>query len=205
MDTSLFFTDDQSPTARHFNAHILQYAEEAYSQPGRYYHNFDHIKEMILVGKKTFGLTFQQYLAIIFHDIVYNPRASKNEEMSVDCLFNVIKTYRGQLSHEDIRFYGEVATIIMDTKKHYYPTTDLSKVVLDLDLERLSRPLEEVKYFTNLIRQEYSFVDDKTFNDGRKEFYLQFLNTEPAFSTEYGRKLWEPKAKENINQLLNLM
>lgn len=205
MDNSLFFSDDQHASARHFNAFLLQQVEKLYSHPDRHYHVFDHIREMILIGKKVFNLTFQQYLAILFHDAVYNPRGTKNEELSAQALFNCVTQYKGPLTREDIKFYGEVAVIINDTKDHYYPTSEASRVVLDLDLERLARSLPEVEHFTNLIRQEYYFVDDETFKTGRKEFYKQFLNIEHPFSTEYGRQFWEPKAQENVNILLNRM
>ena len=205
MSYELFFSNDQTPDARNFNAQILGYVQNFYNQPTRFYHNFDHITEMILTGKKTFHLTFKQYLAILFHDLVYNAKSSINESQSARQMFTIIAALRGPMSQEDLRFFGDVAVIINDTKDHYYPTTEESKVVLDLDLERLARPLPEVEHFSDLIRQEFSHVSDEDFEKGRKDFYQKFLLIEHPFSTEYGRQFWEPKAKENIRLMLDKM
>lgn len=205
MDNSLFFSGDQTQAARYFNAQILNYAEKVYSSEGRYYHNFDHISEMIWVGKRTFQLTYKQYIAIIFHDIVYDPKSNINEELSAKQVFDVIQSFRGGMDYEELRYFGDVAAIIRDTKSHYYPTTPESAVVLDLDLERLARPLADVENYGKLIRMEYAHIDDKTFNQGRKEFFQNFLNIEHPFSTPYGRQFWEPKAIENVNALLSKM
>ncbi|MCB1179664.1 MAG: hypothetical protein KDK36_18950, partial [Leptospiraceae bacterium] len=58
-----------------------------YSQPFRFYHTIDHIKEMLSGLQKIkdkindFNLI---YLAIWFHDVHYDPKASNNEEESAD-------------------------------------------------------------------------------------------------------------------------
>ena len=59
MDNSLFFSNEQTPVERNFNAQLLGYCNFLYSHEGRFYHNFDHITEMIILGKETFHLTFQ--------------------------------------------------------------------------------------------------------------------------------------------------
>lgn len=205
MDNSLFFSNEQTPVERNFNAQLLGYCNFLYSQEGRFYHNFDHITEMIILGKETFHLTFQQYLAILFHDIVYDAKSHINEENSIQRMFHLISSLRGPMELSDLQFFGVVAAIIKDTKGHFYPTLEASRAVLDLDLERLSRPLAEVQWFTDLIRQEYAHVSDEDFNRGRKEFYRKFLSIDPVFSTDYGRRVWEPKAKENVQILLNMM
>lgn len=205
MDNSLFFSNDQTPAERNFNAQLLSYCSFLYSEEGRFYHNFDHIKEMIIIGKEIFNLTFQQYLAILFHDSVYDAKSHINEENSIQRMFHLISSLRGPMELSDLQFFGIVAAIIKDTKGHFYPTLEASRVVLDLDLERLARPLADVQHFSNLIRQEYAHVSDEDFNRGRKEFYRKFLSIDPVFSTDYGRRVWEPKAKENVQILLNMM
>ena len=197
---------DNNPANFHFNMKLLNYAATEYAEQHRFYHKFDHIADMILLGKKHFKLSPQQYLAIVFHDIVYNPKSHTNEEDSADHLlvwagFNCISLV-GFIGGEDI---STSINIIMDTKGHYYPTCEESREVLDLDLERLARPFQETQFFGDQIRKEFSHLTNKEWIAGRKQFFQHFLSVDPIFNTDYGRTNWEPKARQNVEMTLAMM
>ena len=53
-----------------------------YDEPHRYYHNMDHIIGMLKMAKSEEYLDDELFLAIVFHDIVYDSRRNDNEERS---------------------------------------------------------------------------------------------------------------------------
>ena len=85
---------------------------ERYNEPHRYWHNLDHIKNMINCAKSRNILSDDLFLAIVFHDIIYNPKVNNNEEQSAELLCKYIDN-------------EEIKQAILDTKTHE-PKSELS-------------------------------------------------------------------------------
>jgi len=116
---------------------------------GQYYHDHLHILSIFKQAQAfNWKLTVEEELAILFHDSVYIPGASHNEEMSVhrmrQCVgetcqtrsnrFNCfLNTELGSQSGGIAKILSGAEQIIMDTINHF-PTTEASNRVLDLDL-----------------------------------------------------------------------
>ena len=98
-----------------------------------------------------------------------------------------------------------IENIIMDTKGHFYPTCEESRIVLDLDLERLSRPLNQVQQFSEQIYKEFNFVSRDVYTQNRREFFMKMLMIDPIFSTDFGRKNWEPIVRTNLQISIKMM
>jgi pantetheine-phosphate adenylyltransferase len=84
--------------------------KKCYSESHRYYHTWEHI-ENIFNTLKIIDLTDEEILAILFHDIVYDPRKEDNEENSVWFL----------KKHWDLNYENElkiISDLIMFTKNH---------------------------------------------------------------------------------------
>lgn len=140
---------------------------DAYYEPHRFYHNHTHIWAMLEEAEKRNILTDDLFLAIVFHDIVYDPKKQDNEENSA----------RLFLSFKD--GYTHVAQAILNTKTHK-PTSELSKQLCDLDLSVLYSDYKTFIDFEHKIFKEYQWVDYKTYVEKRVEI-LANLGVSPEY------------------------
>lgn len=129
-----------------------------YNEPQRFYHNLEHIETMIAKANKLHILTDELFLAIVFHDIIYNPKANNNEELSAELFCKYV--------HND-----KVKQAILETKTHK-PTSEFSKQLCDLDLDILWSDYEAFIDFEHKIFKEYQWVDYKIYKEKR----LQILS-----------------------------
>ena len=100
------------------------------------------------------------FLAIVFHDIIYNPKADNNEELSAELFCKYIDN-------------EEIKQAILDTKKHE-PKSELSKQLCDLDLSVLWSNYETFIDYESKIFKEYQFVDYNTYKEKRLEILSDF-------------------------------
>jgi len=121
-----------------------------YGEPTRHYHTLAHIESVLravdwLTRELTWNLSGVLYLAAWLHDVIYDPRASDNEERSAEYARWVIKQMG--LSRE-IR--EETARLILLTKAHETSADDRDgQILLDADLAILERFLARPRlYFT---------------------------------------------------------
>jgi len=113
-------------------------------------------------------LSEELILAIIFHDIIYNPKSNDNEEKSAELFYSYIKN-------------DEIKQAILDTNIHN-PSNELSRKLISLDLSILNEDLESFIDFENKIFKEYQFVDYKIYKEKRLDILTklevkeEFLN-----------------------------
>lgn len=119
-----------------------------YSEPHRFYHNLDHISSMCEEANRRGVLTDELLLSIFFHDIIYDPKATDNEEKSAEL-------YRDISGHS---FNSTIFQAILDTKTHK-ATSELSANLCDLDLQVLYGGFMDFMDFENKIFKEYQWVD----------------------------------------------
>lgn len=143
---------------KQFGIHEIEI--ERYNEPHRFYHNFEHIEKMINDAKSKNILTDDLFLAIVFHDIIYNPKLNDNEEKSAELFYSYIKN-------------DEIKQAILETKTHT-PTSKLSKQLSDLDLSILWSDYETFIDFENKIFKEYQFFDYETYKEKRLEILFDF-------------------------------
>lgn len=141
-----------------------------YNESHRYWHNLDHIRNMVTNALAKNILTDELLLAIIFHDIIYNPKLDNNEELSAE-LFS--KYVDNEL----------IKQAILDTKTHE-PKSQLSKNLCYLDLMTLWGDYETFIDFENKIFKEYQFVDYKAYKSKRIQV-LSDLGLVPAERLNY--------------------
>jgi len=137
---------------------------EAYSQPHRYYHTWKHIENMIMDlidAPKTIGSNFideRLIIAIVYHDLVYDPKLNNNEEKSA---MKFVGDWKG--SADDGKF---IVSLITDTKTHI-PSSELSEQLIELDLNIFTKSLTDILEYNNQIFKEYQFYDWRAYHDGR--------------------------------------
>jgi len=175
---------------------VLQELLSLYSQPHRYYHNLDHIKECLAEFDAVRHLARQPVaveLAIWFHDAIYEPRAADNEERSAE--FAQRHLARAGASAE---LCAAVAGLVLATKAHDPSAQEDAPLLIDLDLSILGQPAERFWQYESQVRREYEWVPEITFAARRAEILERFLAREKIYSTgEFFRK-YEARARRNL-------
>lgn len=138
---------------------IASWVISRYDEPHRFYHNLEHIIRM-LKGASDLGMLNNDtlFLAIVFHDIIYNPIRKDNEEKSAE-LFNYV--YDG-----DVVMKREVTRMILDTITHK-SDNELSQILIKLDLLQFEGSCEEmIKDHDNIYKEYAPYYTPKQFQEG---------------------------------------
>ncbi|MFF6997469.1 hypothetical protein ACFY93_21265 [Streptomyces sp. NPDC008313] len=168
-----------------------------WSEAQRRYHTVDH-----LVAVLDHVDTLAEYaddadlvrLAAWFHDAVYLPDRSENEERSA-------RLAERALTEAGVAEAGvaEVARLVRLTVGHDPADDDRNgQVLCDADLAVLASAPETYAAYTDAVRVEYAFVPDEDFRVGRADVLRQLLALPRLFRTPYGRREWEDTARANL-------
>ncbi len=102
-----------------------------YCEPQRHYHTLEHIADMLFRGREL-ELSDEQIYAIWYHDAIYDPRSTTNEEDSAALAIDALRSIGWDAARTE-----HVARMILDTKTHT-PTVPGSAEVIDLDLSSIA-------------------------------------------------------------------
>jgi predicted metal-dependent HD superfamily phosphohydrolase len=154
-----------------------------YGEPHRAYHNATHIAELLewfdrIADNGDWQRPRDIYDAILFHDVIYDPRASDNEAKSAAlarthgasdfaCTLIELTARHGKLTHHDL--VGRNTGLASPRDAQYF---------LDADLAILGAPPARFDAYDAAIRTEYAHVPDDAFRAGRGAF-LRNLHAKP--------------------------
>ena len=175
-----------------------------YDTGDRFYHNFDHIEEMVvLLSQQKWGpgQTFsmwQTVFAAFMHD-AYDPKHPDAERLSADLAEEVFANIPVVLhSTEYDAFIRNVRNMILCTANHQAETVAEHRLV-DADLMRFCvGPWEK---WAQQIREEYNEHSDEKFDAGRKIVLERFFSRRPFYSM-HTEGLDDFKAYTNIKAQL---
>lgn len=179
--------------------------KELYCQADRFYHTFNHIKNMVntfndLCSKYTDILNYfgdkkknDFYMAILFHDVVCKGKPSDIYE-SVKIMKNLLKPNKHDLKY--IQTLIEATSHNRDRVKSFD-----EQLIHDLDLDILGKEETVYEDYAENIRKEFSNIDDKTYSRERINFIDSILY-KPIYYTKYFSDK-EEKAKENLSREKN--
>ncbi|MFE9387446.1 hypothetical protein ACFYMO_30145 [Streptomyces sp. NPDC007025] len=140
-------------------------------------------------------------LAAWFHDAVYRPDRSENEERSARLAERALPEAGVPATRT-----AEVARLVRLTVTHDPAGDDLNgELLCDADLAVLAGTPEQYAHYAAEIRQEYAFVPDAAFREGRSAVLRQLLGLPHLFRTGYARDHWEPAARHNLTTELGLL
>ncbi|MEU5834391.1 hypothetical protein ABZ820_12075 [Streptomyces diacarni] len=140
-------------------------------------------------------------LAAWFHDAVYRPDRSENEERSARLAERALPEAGVSAART-----AEVARLVRLTVTHEAAPDDVNGALLcDADLAVLAGSPEEYAHYAAEVRQEYAFVPDTAFREGRAAVLRQLLSLPHLFCTSYGRAHWEQPARHNLTTELRLL
>jgi predicted metal-dependent HD superfamily phosphohydrolase len=170
---------------------------KAYAEPHRHYHNLQHIVSMLDVLPLR-GLGSKQpetlKLAAWYHDVVYDPRSAENESRSA----SVARASLSALGIRNDRIERTCALILM-TKDHKADDGDPdAELFLDADLSILRSPSHAYDAYARAIREEYAWVPDRDYCDGRIKVLRGFLQRPKVFRSARTMEAHESQARINI-------
>ncbi|MEF9884486.1 HD domain-containing protein [Streptomyces sp. P9-A4] len=175
-----------------------------WAEPQRRYHTVDHLRAVLdrvdeLTDQGGEGGELELVrLAAWFHDAVYRPDRSENEERSA-ALAEKALTEAGLTPHE----VTEVARLVRLTTGHDPAGGDLNgETLCDADLAVLASDRDTYRGYTAAVREEYAFVPEAAFREGRATILRHLLGLPRLFRTPYGAAAWEERARENMEREL---
>ncbi|MER7664642.1 hypothetical protein [Streptomyces sp. NPDC096193] len=185
----------------------LPYAENLlarWAEPQRRYHTTAHLTAVLdhidTLAEHAADPDLVR-LAAWFHDAVYFPDRSENEERSARLAERALP--EAGLSPEAT---AEVARLVRLTIMHAPDDSDANGAVLcDADLAILASGPEPYAAYAAAVREEYGFVPEDAFRTGRAAVLRQLLELPRLFHTPYGERVWEPAARRNLGTELELL
>ena len=172
---------------------------EAYQQPHRYYHNLEHVAEMLKIVGRLSDRTSDPLavtLAVWFHDAVYDPRSHDNEAASATLARERLSTLR-----LDPGLVARVADLILATAHTGASTDDPdAMVLLDADLGILGADEKRYRRYAAAIRREYAHVADEAYRIGRAGVLGAFLKRDAIYRTERMHQTGEEFARTNLRR-----
>lgn len=171
-----------------------------YTESHRRYHTLDHLAAVLSTVDDLAACAESPdvvRLAAWYHDAVYDPRRSDNEERSAE------------LAAAELRQAGvppatvtRVADLIRCTAGHDAPPGDHdAEVLCDADLRVLASPLPEYDRYVAAVRAEYAHVADADWRAGRSAILRGLLALPQLFRTPPAQA-WEPAARDNLTREL---
>ncbi|MFI9777759.1 hypothetical protein ACIHCV_24105 [Streptomyces sp. NPDC051956] len=175
-----------------------------WSEPQRRYHTTTHLKAVldhIDVLEDHADDPALVRLAAWFHDAVYLPERSTNEDRSARLAERALSEVG--LTDQQI---DEVSRLVLLTVTHDPDEDDHNgEVLCDADLAILAAAPDAYAAYAAAVREEYGFVPDEPFREGRAAVLHQLLALPRLFRTPYGAAHWEEPARENLTAELDLL
>ena len=172
-----------------------------WAEPHRRYHDLSHLAAVLervdlLAGEAQRPDTVR--LAAWFHDAVYDPQATDNEERSAELAMTTLAGLALEAATVD-----DVARLVRLTAGHDVRPGDRDAAVLcDADLAVLALPGSDYSKYVVNVRAEYAHLDEATFRAGRSALLRSLLDRPTLFLTAHGRTSWESPARVNVEREL---
>lgn len=175
----------------------------AYTASTRYYHNLQHLTEMLAVSEviKTTISNYDAFcFAVFYHDIIYRIPSKTNEQESAE--YAQKQLVRLNIPEPIITLCCQHIKATQFHEKHTNKDTNL---LLDCDLAVLASEPVRYKEYTRQIRNEYSIYPAADCNSGRIKVLNHFLNMPAIYKTNWFIDNFENKARQNILYELSVL
>ena len=164
-----------------------------YHEPHRFYHNLPHITGGLDTYHQlsTESLSDSDFFAWAYHDFVYDPKLSNNEEQSAAMFMRDASILGFSMEEAD-----KTAHTILSTN----PAAEPVGIVNDIDFSFLGAPKEVYNQNIANIRKEYSWVRADVWRKGRVAVLNQILARPKLFVTPLFHKKFETQARKNMKR-----
>ncbi|CAL9495334.1 hypothetical protein SUDANB176_03330 [Streptomyces sp. enrichment culture] len=175
-----------------------------WQEPQRHYHTLAHLTAVldhVDVLEEYADDPDAVRLAAWFHDAVYLPDRSENEERSARLAERALPEAGVPAERT-----AEVARLVRLTVTHDPADDDRNgQVLCDADLAILAAAPSSYAAYTAAVREEYHFVPNDAFREGRSAVLRQLLGLPRLFRTPYGQEHWEATARYNLRGELEML
>jgi predicted metal-dependent HD superfamily phosphohydrolase len=172
-----------------------------YAQPHRRYHTLQHLAECIETFRTASALAqhaAEIEIALWFHDAIYDPRSSDNEERSAAWARRALD------AAEVPRTVAErVHALVIATCHTALPAAGDPQLLVDVDLSILGAAEQRFAEYERQIRGEYSFVPEAIFRRRRREILQAFLDRPRLYGTAHFHAALENRARANLLRALS--
>ena len=172
--------------------------EKNYSKSNRHYHTLGHLENLLseLNGIRDRISDWNTILFTLFyHDVIYNPLKSNNEEKSADLAGKRLRALTVPTPVID-----KCKHQILATKQHLPDPDNDTDFFTDADLSILGQSWNVYEKYAADVRKEYSIYPDLIYNPGRKKVLQHFLEMNRIFKTEYFFNKYETAARHNLQK-----
>ena len=180
---------------------VLADLRRRYGESQRHYHTWSHVEAMLAwfdVRTAELHDVDGVFLAILFHDAVYDPDRKDNEAASARLLAEASLPLWSAGSIE------AAGRMILATARHQ-PSTDLSGFeaadtaeFLDMDLSILGASERVFQAYDAAIRREYKKVPLLIYWWARRSILKTFLARPELFFSRWGQATFETAARKNL-------
>jgi predicted metal-dependent HD superfamily phosphohydrolase len=172
-----------------------------WSEPHRHYHTLDHLAQVLSIVDTHAALAADAAavrLAAWFHDAVYDPRATDNEERSAALAESTLAATGLPAAR-----IAEVARLVRLTAGHAVADGDRNGALLaDADLAILAVPSDAYDRYAAAVRREYAHVPDEAFRAGRAAVLRHLLDLPELYRIVPNRGEWTERAVANLRREL---
>lgn len=179
----------------------------AYGAPGRSYHGNAHLDDVLArYGEVAREVGWERpkevFLALVFHDVVYEPGAKDNEARSAEAAARSIADH---LAGEGIDVARVEALVLLTARHGALEPDDVdhdAALLLDCDMAILAAPLDVFEAYDRGIGLEYRAVPAQAFAAGRRRFFEHLLERPAIYLSPWGRARFEEAARANLRRAL---
>lgn len=188
------------PASDGAKAAIFEEIVARHNEGHRVYHGLRHLQSLVQMLEEyaPSELSPEAYLAIWWHDVIYDPRANDNEARSAD------------LAAKDLRILGAdeqliacVVALILATQNHWSGASlGGGDYFLDADIAILGAAEAVYEWYASAVRREYAFAPDSIYRVGRSQFLTRTLSHERLFRTAPFEAAFAEAARQNMRREL---
>lgn len=181
---------------------IYEKLAASYAEPHRRYHTGDHIDHCLRqldLGRDEIKDADAIEMALWFHDVEYDPKASDNESRSA-ARFSLFA--RDVMSPE---LEQQIHRLILITIHSNPPASLDEKQIVDIDLSSFGLPWDEFFKDSQNVRAEFTHLSQEVFAERNCKFLQSLLDRPTIFSTEFYRNRYESISRENIRKQIEAL
>jgi predicted metal-dependent HD superfamily phosphohydrolase len=185
------------------SAAIHQQLIDSYNEPHRVYHTLNHIEHCLAhFDKINHDLESPDAveLSIWFHDAIYKPGATDNEQLSADLFMEISQ---GQLD-DSLRktVYQHIMATLHDGRTIESNDT---KFMVDIDLSSFALPWAEFSRDSNNLRVEMKSLSDEDYYRKQSRFQKNLMNQPRFFKSDYFYEKYEDQARQNLAEYFKIL
>ncbi|HZH43059.1 MAG TPA: hypothetical protein VEY50_03115 [Lysobacter sp.] len=180
----------------------------AYATPPRAYHHFGHVEEVLahyhdVAAGPGWRQPREVWLAVLYHDAIYEPRRADNEARSAQLAREAIARWLPDASVDAER----VARLIELTARHGTLAVDEvdaeTALFLDCDMAILGAPADRFDAYDQAIAREYRHVPALLYRIRRRGFLKSLLARERIFLSDFFHARLDAQARANLRRALS--